>query len=44
MAEMTLFLQEAVRRFRFDPTGITPRMNPLVTLRPDSVLLNIRNR
>lgn len=44
MAEMTLFLQEAVRRFRFDPTGITPRMNPLVTLRPDGVLLNIRNR
>lgn len=44
MAEMTLFLQAVVKRFRFLPTGVEPGMNPLVTLRPDRVILSVEAR
>jgi cytochrome P450 len=41
MAEMVIFLQSFINRFNFLPTGQVPQLNPLVTLRPDSVLLEI---
>lgn len=44
MAEMTLFLQAVIGRFHFDPCGLHPGMKPLVTLRPDRVLLDIQQR
>ena len=44
MAEMTLFLQAVVKRFLFLPTAREPQMKPLVTLRPDSVYLDIQSR
>lgn len=42
MAEMTLFLQSMIRNFDLLPTSVTPAIKPLVTLRPDSVILNVR--
>jgi len=42
MAEMTIFIQTIIRNFEILPTDVTPIINPLVTLRPDKVLLNIR--
>ena len=42
MAEMAIFLQSAVNRFDFKPTGISPKMNPLVTLRPDQIILDVK--
>jgi cytochrome P450 len=44
MAEMTLFLQAVVKRFRFLPTAIEPQMKALVTLRPDRVCLDVESR
>jgi len=44
MAEMTLFLQAVIQRFDILPTGEVPGMRPLVTLRPDRVVLEIRAR
>jgi len=44
MAEMTIFLQSMVQKFDIGPTDQEPRMNPLVTLRPDRVILEIRPR
>lgn len=41
MAEMVIFLQEIIHRFDITAEGESPRINPLVTLRPDRVLLNI---
>ena len=41
MAEMVIFLQAAIQRFNFKPTGISPQVNPLVTLRPDQILLEV---
>jgi cytochrome P450 len=41
MAEMTLFLQAMVQRFDVKPTGTEPSMKPLVTLRPDKVILAV---
>ena len=43
MAEMALFLQETIQRFGIEPTGIAPVIRPLVTLRPDRVVLRISN-
>lgn len=44
MAEMTLFLQAVVKRFQFNPGRLRPGIKPLVTLRPDRVLLEIQHR
>ncbi|HEY9489809.1 MAG TPA: cytochrome P450 [Chryseosolibacter sp.] len=41
MAEMTLFLQAMTQRFQVLPTGEVPRLKPLVTLRPDHVILQV---
>jgi cytochrome P450 len=41
MAEMVIFLQSVIQRFDFKPTGISPIINPLITLRPDRVVLNV---
>jgi cytochrome P450 len=41
MAEMAIFLQAFVQRFTVQPTGITPQLNPLVTLKPDKVVLQV---
>jgi hypothetical protein len=42
MAEMSIFLQAMINRFELTPTGIHPTVNPLVTLRPDHVMLEIK--
>ncbi|MGC1242700.1 MAG: cytochrome P450 [Chryseosolibacter sp.] len=44
MAEMTLFLQAMIRRFDILPTRTVPGLKPLVTLRPDRVILAISDR
>jgi cytochrome P450 len=45
MAEMALFLQAFIHTFDLKPTNAVPKMNPLVTLRPEGVLLgNSRRR
>lgn len=44
MAEMTLFLQAVVQHFDFIPTAEVPGIKPLVTLRPDRVMLGVRKR
>jgi cytochrome P450 len=41
MAEMVIFLQSMIRRFEIKPVGISPTLNPLITLRPDRVLLDV---
>lgn len=41
MAEMTVFLQAMIQRFDIRPTLTPPRIKPLVTLRPDQVVLDI---
>lgn len=42
MAEMAIFIQTIIHNFEILPTDATPIINPLVTLRPDKVLLKIR--
>jgi cytochrome P450 len=41
MAEMTIFLHGFIQRFRLAPTEIDPKLNPLVTLKPDQVTLTL---
>lgn len=41
IAEMAIFLHAFIHRFTMSPPVTTPRINPLVTLRPDRVLLDI---
>jgi cytochrome P450 len=41
MAEMAIFLQSIVQQFDIKPAEIPPTINPLVTLRPDRVVLRI---
>lgn len=41
MAEMAIFLQTMIKRFDIKPTEQIPKSNPLVTLRPDSIMLEI---
>jgi cytochrome P450 len=41
MAEMVIFLQAFIHRFDIQYTGIAPSINPLVTLRPDRVILHV---
>ncbi len=42
MAEMALFLQAFIQGFDVQITGAVPRMKPLITLRPDGVVLEIK--
>jgi cytochrome P450 len=44
MAEMCIFLQSFIHRFDISPSGIAPKMNPLVTLRPDKVILKLEKK
>lgn len=41
MAEMALFLQAIIQRFEIIPTATVPEIKPLVTLRPDRVILSL---
>lgn len=41
MAEMAIFLQGMIQAFDINPTGQIPQPNPLVTLRPDKIVLEI---
>jgi cytochrome P450 len=41
MAEMVIFLQAMIQKFSIKPGQIIPSLNPLVTLRPDQVMLEI---
>jgi cytochrome P450 len=41
MAEMAIFLQRAIQKFNFESTGEAPLLKPLVTLRPDKVILKV---
>lgn len=43
MAEMMLFVQAFISKFEMKGTGTTPRLRPLVTLRPEGVLLDVIN-
>ena len=42
MAEMAIFLHALIHAFEINPADQKPQANPLVTLRPDSVTLNIK--
>ncbi|MET0634577.1 MAG: cytochrome P450 [Chitinophagaceae bacterium] len=41
MAEMSFFLYAFFKKFDVSPAGNEPEMRPLITLRPDKVILNI---
>ena len=41
MAEMLIFLQSFIQVFHVAPGIVTPQINPLVTLRPDKVMLRV---
>lgn len=41
MAEMTIFLQAFIHAFQIEPNEQTPVINPLITLKPDRVLLSV---
>ncbi len=41
MAEMAIFLQAFVHRFHITPGNSIPKIKPMVTLRPDRIVLNI---
>ncbi len=38
---MALFLQAIIQRFEIIPTATVPEIKPLVTLRPDEVILGL---
>ena len=42
MAEMSFFIFLFLKKFQIKSTGQTPEMKPLITLRPDKVLLNVQ--
>lgn len=42
IAEMSLFLHAFFGAFTLSPTGRAPLLRPLITLRPDKVLLNVK--
>ena len=44
IAEMTLFLQAIIHRFEILPTDTLPKMKPLITLRPERVVLAIKKK
>lgn len=41
MAEMSIFLEEFIDQFTLTPAGVKPGIKPLVTLRPDKVLVGV---
>jgi cytochrome P450 len=41
MAEISFFLHAFFRKFNIEPTSQMPKMNPLITLRPDKVILRL---
>ena len=43
IAEMSFFIFSFLKKFQIQATGQTPEMKPLITLRPDKVLLNIKS-
>ena len=43
MAEMSFFIFSFLKKFKIKSTGQIPDMRPLITLKPDKVLLNIQN-
>jgi cytochrome P450 len=42
MAEMAIFLQTMIHAFDLSPTDQQPQSNPLITLRPDRIILDIK--
>lgn len=44
MAEMAIFLNLFIQKFDFSHTGTVPTMVPLITLRPDKVMLDLKRR
>lgn len=44
MAEMCFFLCRFLQSFSISPTGQVPLLKPLITLRPDKILLNIQRK
>jgi len=44
MAEMSIFVQAFFRKFSIAPTGQVPVLMPLMTLRPDKVILKVMGR
>lgn len=42
MAEMAIFLQTMIHAFDIFPTAQQPKSNPMVTLRPDKIILEIK--
>ncbi len=44
MAEMMLFVQAFIHRFDLLPTPAIPRVKPLITLRPEGVMLRVERR
>jgi hypothetical protein len=44
MAEMAIFLQTFIHQFDLMPTGEVPVLKPLVTLRPERVVLGVRRK
>ena len=42
MAEMAILLQTMIHAFQVEPTEQQPESNPLITLRPDRIVLNIK--
>lgn len=42
IAEMSFFIFSFLKKFQIQATGQVPEMKPLITLRPDKVLLNIK--
>ncbi|MGC3945735.1 MAG: cytochrome P450 [Chryseolinea sp.] len=41
MAEMTIFVQSFLEKFRVEPGNVEPNTKPLVTLRPDRVVVKV---
>jgi cytochrome P450 len=44
MAEMAIFLHAFVHEFNIEPTRSVPKMNPMITLRPEGIILDIKRR
>jgi cytochrome P450 len=42
MAEMAIFIHAIIHKFEINPSNVTPTINPMVTLRPDHVILDIK--
>src|SRR5258708_1980297 len=42
MAEMSFFLYAFLKEFQISPTGQIPELKPLITLRPDKIILNVQ--